>query len=141
MSEATSETEQLLETFVEITNERDFTSLSDVVAETFVWSTPAAPGGEVQGPDEAREVMEKITRGFPDFEVEITDMLTSGDTGMAELAFTMTHEGEYEDIPPTNREVELRGTSQWYVADGKIQELQDCANMQDLLDQLGVTEA
>lgn len=137
MSETESETEQLLEAFVETTNTRDFDRLSNIVAETFVWSTPAAPGGEVHGPNEAREVMEKITSGFPDFEVKITDILTSGDKGMAELEFTMTHEG----IPPTGQEVELRGTSKWQVADAKIQELRDCANMQELLDQLGVTEA
>lgn len=141
MSETESETEQLLEAFVETTNTRDFDRLSNIVAETFVWSTPAAPGGEVHGPDEAREVMEKITSGFPDFEVKITDILTSGDKGMAELEFTMTHEGEYEGIPPTGQEVELRGTSKWHVADEKIQELRDCANMQELLDQLEVTEA
>lgn len=141
MPEAESDTERLLKAFTEVTNDRDFDRLSDIVAETFVWSTPAAPGGEVHGPDEAREVMEKITSGFPDFEVEVTDALTSGDKGMAELTFTMTHEGEYEGIPPTGREVELRGTSKWHVADGKIQELRDCANIQELLDQLGVTEA
>lgn len=141
MVKTESETERLLESFVEITNERDFSRLSEVVAESFEWSTPAAPGGEVQGPDEAREVMEKITHGFPDFEVEITDILTSGNRGMAELEFRMTHEEEYEGIPPTGREVELRGTSKWHVADGKIQELRDCANMQELFDQLGVTEA
>lgn len=140
MSETESETERLMEAFVEITNERSFSELSGIVSGSFVWTTPAAPGGEVHGPDEAREVMEKITSGFPDFEVEITDMLTSGDKGMAELEFTMTHEGEYEGIPPTGREVELRGTSKWRVADGQLQELRDCANMLEFREQLGVTE-
>lgn len=140
MSESTSDTGQLLESFVELTNQREFDRLSDVVSESFAWSTPAAPGGEVHGPDEAREVMEKIVDGFPDFEVEITDVLTSGDRGMAELLFTMTHEGEYEGIPPTGREVELRGTSKWHVADGEIEELRDCANMQELMAQLGVAQ-
>ena len=103
-----------------------------------MWETPAAPGGEVRGPDEAQAVMEKVTSGFPDFRAEITDTFTRGNEGMAELRFTMTHEGEYEDIPPTGREAERRGTSKWRVADGKLQELRDCADMRSLLEQLGV---
>lgn len=141
MADATSDTEQLMEAFVEVTNDRDYARLSDIVAESFEWSTPTAPGGEVRGSDEAADVIEKITAGFPDFSAEITDSLTSGETGMAEVMFTMTHDGEYEGIPPTNREVELRGMSKWRVADGKLQELRDCANMQRLLEQLGVPEA
>lgn len=69
---------------------------------------------EASGPDEAKDVLKKIGSGFLDFTVEITEM--SGNKGMAELRFMMTHEGEYEGIPLTGREVELReprnGTSQ-----------------------------
>ncbi len=139
MSEATSDTERIMEAFVEMTNERNYSKLPDIVSESFEWETPAAPGGGVRGPDEAKEVIEKIVNGFPDFNAELTDVLTSGEKGMAEVRFTMTHEGEYEGIPPTGREVELRGASKWRVADGKIQELRDCANMQELVEQLGVT--
>jgi len=74
-----------METFVETTNERDYSRFPDVVAESFVWKTPVAPGGEVHGPDEAKDVLKKIVSGFLDFTVEITDMLTSDDKGMAEF--------------------------------------------------------
>lgn len=85
MSETTSDTKRLMETFVETTNERDYSRFPDVVAESFVWKTPVAPGGEVHGPDEAKDVLKKIVSGFLDFTVEITDMLTSDDKGMAEF--------------------------------------------------------
>ena len=67
-------------------------------------------------------------------------MLVEEDEGMAEVRFEMTHENEYEGVPATGREVELRGMSKWRVEDGKIQELRDYVNMQDLYEQLGVTE-
>lgn len=129
-----------MEDFVQMTNERDYDKLPDIFAESFRWETPAAPGGEVKSHEEAEEVIEKIVGGFPDFSAELTDLLTSDETGMAGVRFTGTHEGEYEGIPPTGQEFELPGMSKWTVADGKIQELHDYANMQDLVDQLGVPE-
>lgn len=38
MAETDADTAQLLEAFVELTNERDFSRLSEVVAESFEWS-------------------------------------------------------------------------------------------------------
>ena len=139
MPESTTDTRQLMEAFVEMTNARDYDRIPDILAESFTWETPAARSGEVRGYDEAEETLEKIVSGFPDFTAELTDMVTSENTGMSEVRFTMTHEGEYEGIPPTGREVELMGMSKWTVAEGKIQELRDCANMQELVEQLGVT--
>lgn len=140
MSESATDTRQVMEAFVEMTNERDYSRLPDICAESFTWETPAAPGGEVRGYDEAEDVIEKIVSGFPDFSAELTDVLTSDDKGMAVVRFTGSHEGEYEGIPPTGQEFELVGMSRWTVADGKIQELRDCANMQELVEQLGVAE-
>lgn len=140
MSQARTEPEQLLREWVDITNEQDYSKIPEVVSESFVWKTPGAPGGEVRGPEGAEEVIDAVTSGFPDFEAEIIDVLTSDDKGMAELRFTMTHEGEFNDIPPTGREAELQAMSTCRVADGKLQELRDYTNMQDLFDQLGVTE-
>lgn len=140
MPESTTDTRRLMEDFVEMTNERDYSKLPDILAESFRWETPAAPSSGVRSYDEAEDVIEKIVSGFPDFSAELTDMLTSDDKGMAEVRFTGTHEGEYEGIPPTGQKFELPGMSKWTVADGKIQELHDYANMQDLVNQLGVAE-
>lgn len=139
MAEATSEAEQLMNDFLAVSNEQAYSQLPDVVSESFVWETPAAPGGKVRGPDSAEDVVREVTGAFPDFEAELLDVLTNDDKGMAEVRFTMTHEGEYKGIPATGQDVELRAMSTWHVADRKLQELRDYANMQDLLEQLGVT--
>lgn len=123
-----------------MTNERDYDRIPDIFAESFRWETPAASSGEVRSYEEAEEVIEKIVSGFPDFSAELTDLLASDEAGMAGVRFTGTHEGEYEGIPPTGQEFELPGMSKWTVRDGKIEELRDYANMQDLVTQLGVQE-
>ncbi len=140
MAATNSEVEQLFRAFAETTNDRDFDRLPEIVSDDFVWRTPGAPGGEVHGPAAAREVMEGITTGFPDFHVEPGDVFVDGKEGMTTIRITGTHEAEFMDIPATNEEVELVGMSKLRVANGKLQKLHDVVNMQELLEQLGVAE-
>jgi steroid delta-isomerase-like uncharacterized protein len=135
-----SEVERLVHAFAETVNEQDYDRLPEILAEDFTWRTPAAPGGAVHGPEESRAVMEQITGAFPDFHAEPGDVFVDGNEGMATVRFTGTHKGEFMEVPPTGKEVELVGTSKVRVADGKLQEQHDVANFQTLLAQLGVTE-
>lgn len=126
--------------FLAVTNEQDYAKLHDIVSGSFVWQAPAAPGGEVRDPDAAEDVIRKVTGAFPNFHAEIVDMLTAGDTGTEEVRFTMTHEGEFDGIPATGQEAELPAMLAWHVADGKLQELRDYADMQVLFERLGVSD-
>lgn len=140
MSKTTTEVQRLVQRFVEINNEHDHDRLPEIFSENATWRTPAAPGGEVHGPEAAKEVMHRVTGGFPDFHAELGDVFVKGNEGMMTVRFTGTHENEFMDIPPTGREIELHGMSKVRVADGEIQELHDVVNMQSLLVQLGVAE-
>lgn len=135
-----TEVERLIRAFAETTNDRDYDRLQDILTEDFTWRTPAAPGGEVHGLEATREVIEQVTGGFPDFHAEPEKVFVEGNEGIAVIRFTGTHEGAFMDIPPTNREVELVGTTRGRVDDGQLAELHDVVNMQELLDQLGVTQ-
>jgi predicted ester cyclase len=53
---------------------------------------------------------------------------------------TTQHEGEFNDIPPTGREVELRAMAKFLVDDGKVTEHREYHDRQDFLEQLGVTD-
>lgn len=132
--------ERAIQAFGEIVSEQDYHRLPDLLAEDFVWRTPAAPDGPVEGVDEAREVMERITGGFPDFQAEPGDVFVEGNEGIAPVRFTGTHEGEFMEIPPTGREIELTGMTKVRVVDGELQEQHDVANMQTLLAQVGAVE-
>lgn len=140
MAQSTSETERLASEYVELWTQQDYGSISAVVSDSFVHETPAAPDGKVQGREGVEAFMREITTAFPDFEAELVDTLSSGERGMVETEFTMTHEGEFNGIPPTGREVEIRSLAKIRVADGKLQELVEYVNMQELAEQLGVTE-
>lgn len=140
MSATNSQVEQHIGAFIEITNDRDYDRLPEILSDDFVWRTPGAPGGEAHGSEGAREVMMGIIDGFPDFHVEHGDVFADENEGMTTLHVTGTHESEFMGIPPTNQEIELVGMSKIRVADGELQELHDVVNMQEMLVQLGVAE-
>ena len=140
MAEATADTEQLVRTYVDAINERAYSTLQDLVSDSFIMYDPAAPGGEVHGPDGLEAFIREVAAGFPDFRVEILDVLATNDLVMYEGKVTMTHEGEFDGINPTGREAEFREMTKYRVEDGSIREHRAYFDQQGIYEQLGITE-
>lgn len=140
MVRATTAAEEVVRDYTEIWSEKDYSRISEVVSDSFVHVTPGAPDGEVRGPDGVEAFMGEIETAFPDFEVTIINMLADDKTVMTENEFTMTHQGEFNGIPPTGREVEFRSMANCRIADGELQELREYLDMQQVFEQLGVTD-
>jgi steroid delta-isomerase-like uncharacterized protein len=143
----TTEPEQLVKAYVDVWNEQDYSTIPDVVSESFVLYDPAAPEEgvpgpkrEVHGPDGLELFIRGVVTRFPDFHVNIIDVLSSGDLVMYEGKITMTHEGEFDGIPPTGQEVEIRTMSTYRIEDGEIQEHRVYFNQQEVFEQLGLAE-
>lgn len=137
MSQEGREAEQLLSEYTEVWNEQDYSRIPDVVSESF---TAVLPDEEYHGHDGLEEWIEEITSAFPDFRVEPVDVVASEETMMADAKFTMTHEGEYDGIPPTGEEVEVHQMAKFRVEDGKLEEHRQDVDRQGIAEQLGVTE-
>jgi steroid delta-isomerase-like uncharacterized protein len=140
MAQATTESERLVNAYVEAWNEQDYSAIPELVSESIVVYNPTAPDGVVHGHDELEAFMRGVTAGFPDFHLTILDLLADEDRVMYEAELTMTHEGEFEGIPATGREVEIREMANCYAADGRIQEYRVYFNQQDVFEQLGLTD-
>lgn len=119
----------------------DGASVDDAVAESIVVRDPAAPDGEIRGRDRLEAYVSDVRSAFPDFRVEIHDAVE--DDGVVMLEWTMrgTHEGEYHGVPPTGREMEVRGMSTVRVADGEVTEDRLYFDRQALHEQLGLVES
>lgn len=139
MATARPDAEQLAREYVKTINERDYSRLSDLVSESFVLHDPAADD-ELRGPDSLEEFMRGIVAGFPDFHVSIGDLLVGAETAMYEATMTMTHEGEFHEIPPTGEAVEVREMAKLAVEDGAIREHRVYFDRQEILEQLGLEE-
>jgi steroid delta-isomerase-like uncharacterized protein len=138
--------EEVAAAYVTMWNERDTAAIPRLVSEAFVMYDPAAPAegvpgpkGEVHGREGLRQFVELIDAAFPDFEVGVLDMLADEDLVMYEVRLTMTHEGAFGGVPPTGRRVEIRGVSILRLEDGFVDEHRFHTNMQEVVEQLGLT--
>lgn len=107
----------------------------DVLSETFTFTHPF---GEVHGPDELVAMQRENENAMPDIKFEVDDMLVRDGVAMWEWTMTGTHKGEWQGIPPTGREVTVKGMSKTVITDGKVSENRAYFDSQILLAQLGV---
>jgi steroid delta-isomerase-like uncharacterized protein len=143
---AAADPDAIARAYVAMWNERDYAAIPRLVSDSFVMYDPAAPEagvpgprGEVHGRDGLEAFMRLLTTAFPDFEITVLDLLTGTDIAMYEVQLTMTHEGPLGSLPPTGRRVEVRGVSVLRLEDGRVSEHRFHTNMQDSVEQLGLT--
>lgn len=140
MAEATTEAEQVVRDYTEMWNDRDFERMPDLVSESFVVVNPTLPDGKAEGHEGLQEWIDAVTTGFPDFHVKTQELLASDETVMVEVRYTMTHEGEFDELPPTGREVDFQAMAKFHVEDGKVKEHRDYVDRQEFFEQLGLTD-
>lgn len=137
MSGDTSDVEQLLRDFVAWEN--GDASKRGVVAETVDVYNPGLPGGEVHSRADWEAYNEKIRAAFPDYTVELLDLVVADDLGMFEVRLTGTHEAEFQGLPPTGREIEVFAMSKNRVVDGQVVEVHQYYDTAQLQEQLGLS--
>lgn len=93
MSQVTSDVERIAESYLGIWNDREYELIPDVGAESFEMHDPAAPGGEVYGPNGLESFIRAVVTGFSDFHDAPIDMLPGDDTVITENEYTMTDDG------------------------------------------------
>jgi steroid delta-isomerase-like uncharacterized protein len=93
------------------------------------------------GPEDMRQALIAIRRGFPDIQVTIEDIIAEGDKVVVRNTWRGTHHGEFNGIPATGNRVEITGIVIWRIADGLIAERWAVIDTLTLLRQLGVIPA
>lgn len=136
--EGTPDVEQLASDYEALLN-GDYSKL-DILAKSFSVHAPGLPEEGIPGGEPYRDFLQTFHDGFSDLEYAISDMLASEEVVMAEWTVTGTHDGEFNGIPPTDREIEMQTMGKLEIADGKIQEERGYYDPQNLMTQLGVTD-
>jgi len=85
-------------------NERDLQGEADLLAAGVVVHVPAAPG-PLEGLEAWREFSGSFVEAFPDLRLTVQDIMAEGEMVAARVTFQGTHRGEFQDIPPTAKEV------------------------------------
>lgn len=138
MAKTTVDPEQLVTEYARIWNEREFSEFADVVAESFTFTSPMA--GEIVGPENVKAYATEVVDGFSDFQITIHEMLVGENLVMTESTLSGTHDGEYNEIPPTHETFEIPEMAKFVVENEKLQEERTYFDQNDLLRQLGLSD-
>jgi steroid delta-isomerase-like uncharacterized protein len=106
--------------------------LDELYAPDFVYH-PA-----LQGLEAYKQSIELNFTGFPDLRFTIEDQLAEADKVVTRWTFRGTHQGPFQGIPPTGKQVTITGISIFRVANGKGVEVWTDADYLGMLQQLGV---
>jgi steroid delta-isomerase-like uncharacterized protein len=90
------------------------------------------------GPDSIRSGIEMIRKAFPDFHVEVLDLVAEGDKVASYLLMSGTNTGDYRRGGATGKQGTMRAFLLWRVADGRLVESWGMADRFQFLQQLGI---
>lgn len=111
--------------------------VDELFADEFVGYAPPTPG-TLPGPEGFKQLVAAFRNGFPDLEHPDIHLIAQGDTVVARLTGTGTHEGEFMGIEPTNKSMEVTAMEMYRIEAGEISTAWLNVDMLGLLQQLGV---
>ena len=92
---------------------------------------------EIHGPEGVKQFAAMMRNAFSGFHYTVEDEIGEGDKVVHRWSVRATHEGEFQGLPPTGKQVTIEGISVYRVADGKLVEGGTNADMLGLMQQLG----
>ena len=96
------------------------------------------PIGVFEGLRGAKQFVTGLREAFPDLDVEIEEQIAEGDKVATLWKARGTHRGNFGDIPATGKSMEINGITMFRVANGKVLESWDFADLMSKMKQLGV---
>jgi len=122
---------------------RDYFNAGDIERYITTLYAPEAvghflPSGMPQGHTGLRLFYGAFHTGFPDAQLIFDDIVSEGDRVAIRFRLNMTHTGEFNGIPATNRRVSLPGITIFRFVGGKSVERWSESDFLGLMQQLGV---
>ena len=117
---STDENKEVVRSFVEAWNTKDFDRFDSLMAEDAVLTV----GGSTIScsPAATRAIAGHWVGGFPDYRFDLVHLVAEGDMVAALMPFSGTHRGEVLDLPPTGRAVRVSEMVFFRINDGRIVE-------------------
>jgi steroid delta-isomerase-like uncharacterized protein len=96
-------------------------AIDELVAEDYVVHDPDA-SSDIRGREALKRYVADFKHSFPDFHVNIEDIIAEGDRVAARYTTRGTHEGEYLGIPPTGKTITVSEMAIERIVDGRFVE-------------------
>ncbi len=134
--DTTTKNENLVKRWFQVWNTGNLTIAEEIFATNFVNHDPNRP--KVTDIESYKVWVVESRTAFPDFHVEIHDMITEGDKVASRWTLTGTHKGNFWGVPPTSVHVTVTGMNIHRLVHGEIDEAWWSYDMLGLMQQLGV---
>lgn len=94
----------------------------DILDELLTRNVVHHGSNEINGVEEYKQVYSMYRSALHDSNIIIEELIAEGDKVMTRCVMTCIHKGQLGDIPPTDKELNLRGYTVFRLEDGKIAE-------------------
>ena len=135
------EAKALVEKDQKIWNEGNLALVDEIIAPDYVEHTANMPEDDIVGSDAFKERVANLRTYFPDFHVNVEELIVKDDRIVWRWICSGTNTGTLTDIPPTGKKMQFEGVGILRVIDGKIVERVMYYNEAARLVQLGYTIA
>jgi predicted ester cyclase len=129
------ESRAIVRRWIETFNNRDTQGEADVRAPGYVAHAPGLPGP--LDSEAWTQFIASFAEAFPDLRLTVEDVFSAGDMVAPRVAFRGTHRGEFQGIPPTDKQVAFTSIEIDRMVDGKVQEHWFEMDLLGLMGQLG----
>ena len=130
---------QLSQRFYDAVNVGDMDSAMSLVADDFR-DHEEFPGISSDR-DGVRQFFEMMRSAFPDFRIDVEDMLVEGDKVAVRMQMSGTHQGEFLGMPGSGQRFSTTGIDIVRVVDGKAVEHWGATDTLAMMQQLGAMSA
>lgn len=120
--------------FEEMGSQGDLAIADDIFATDFVNHSPF---GDMHGPKGAKQFVSLLRRAFPDLQVRVEQQVAEGDKVATQWTARGTHKDNFQGIPATGKQMEIRGIVISQLANGKIIEQWGNPDLLGLMQQIG----
>jgi steroid delta-isomerase-like uncharacterized protein len=124
----------------EVWNRGDYSGLDEFVARDLVIHA-ASPGQEIHGHEGVKQFYSMLHEAFPDIHFAVEDQIAADDRVVTRWSARATHQGAFNGIPPTGKQINLTGIDIDRLAGGKVVECWPQMDELGLLRQLDVIPA
>jgi predicted ester cyclase len=132
-----AENEAVFRRWIDAFNDRDKQGEADARAPGYIAHAPGVPE-PLDSDAWVQFIFDVFVGAFPDLRLTIEEIGASDYTVAARMAFRGTHRGEFQGLPPTNREVAFTSVELDRMENGKVAEHWFEFDQGRLLEQLGM---
>jgi len=120
---------------IEAINSHDLSPVEDIVAPDFLDHTR-----QLRGPEGVRQFLSTVFGSFPDFHMDLEDLISSGEKVWIRVTITGTHRGDFMGLPPTGKNFVEPAVWIFRIVDGKAVEVWSVADEMDFNQKIGLIE-